>query len=229
MSSNFYITLKIILYCIISIMNIGSLIKVFFIFNWKMFFYLTIINTFIITIYLISSVYIDIMTHFVEKTVPTLSFWRDYYFKFAFIISQVVFLGYWSLCLLGKNFMPLGGTTELIIFMIYIHGVVCEIMVLDVFISNHNYIENTIIDVIIISIVMATYILMQLISKYFLDFNVYPYLKLFSSIQLIIFYLLSYMISLNLYQLYISLIKCKNGNKRKNLDFDNCYLRSIIQ
>ena len=227
MSSNFYLLLKIILYCIISILNIGSLIKVFFILNWKILFFLTIINAFITTIYLIASIYLDIMVHFIKKPVQNFSFWRDQYFKFAFVISQFVFFGYWSLCLLGNNFMPIGDTTEKIILTIYAHGVVCELMILDLFISDHNYEENTSKDIIIISIIMFTYISMQVISKHFLDFNVYPYLKLLSGIQLAIFYLLSYLLSLNLYQLYLYLLKLKNRNIRKYLNSDDEYLTRV--
>ena len=210
------------MYGIISILNIALLILISTWISWRIFFFLTMINILSTTIYYIASIFIDVMTHFLKKSIGkiTLSFWRDQYFKFSFLVSQSVFFLFWSLLILGPNFMEIKYTTESIILNFYLHGVACQIVLLDLYISDHTHHENISKDILIMSIIMVTYVSIQLFSQYILNFNIYAYQNTFSLIQLIIFYLISYYIFLNLYQLYVYLIKRKNGKIRKDLPSD---------
>lgn len=201
--------LKIIFYSGLTIINVILLIIAIYILNWRAIFFLTLINLVSTTVYLIMSNYFDFTLYYRKKQIndKTLRFWRDIYFKYSYILSQIVFVLFWMLSILGENFMILGETVFQVIASIYAHGIICQIMTLDLFITEHRHSNDQVkVDIIIFVILLFIYTVMQIISKYAIGFNIYPFLELLNLSQLSIFYILTYFISLNIYQLYIHLV-----------------------
>jgi hypothetical protein len=198
------------------------LIIISYFLTWKSIFFLTVINLVLTTVYLIVSNYFDITLHYLKKEVSDeiLRFWRDHYFKYAYIVSQVVFVIYWTLCFLGENFMILGENTFQIVGSFYAHGIICQVMTIDLYITDHKFSNDHVkVDVIIIVVMLIIYTTMQLISKYVIGINIYPFLEILNLSQLSILYILTYFISFNIYQLYIHLVTNKNKHKIVNNNY----------
>ncbi len=214
--------LKIIFYSALTLINMILLIIIAYFLSWKAIFFLTVINMVITTVYLIASNYFDITLHFLKKGVndEILRFWRDYYFKYAYIISQVVFVLFWTLCFLGENFMIVGESTLQIVGSFYAHGIICHVMTLDLYITEHKFSNDQVkVDVIIIFVLLLIYTTMQLISKYVIGINIYPFLEILNLSQLSILYILTFFISFNIYQLYIHLVTNKTTHRFPNNNY----------
>jgi len=202
----------------IEFMNLFCLVSSLAAVTWAAFFYLTVINLTVTTVYLTAIMYLEFASiRSLEVSQKAVEFWKDHYFKYAFVLSELVFCLFWGLVLLGDNFMTWPHSILSKLITIYVHGIICMLMLLEVFITPHKYNEShKTRDLVIIVVCLVSYILIQIVATEVVKYIIYPYLKWISGMQLTVMNLLITWLTLNLYQFYIYLLKYKNQNQNQN-------------
>ena len=145
------------------------------------------------------------------------NFFKNFYSRISFTFSYSITLLYWILYFLGNNFLIVREGFIPYCFHIYMHGIYTLILLIELFINNHDYNPSNSKDYFIISLIFFLYIINASFAKYFFDFCPYAFMEKASFGQLIISSLIMYMIVLNCYQIHILLLKVKNEKiNRKN-------------
>ena len=165
--------------------------------TWELLFYLTFWSLWIDQFYITSITICDIVSYFnITNFDKYNSFIRNTFIRIAIPYAiSVVFL-YWMLILLGNEFQPISKGFS-IISSIFLHGLVCFFVLLDAFWSEHLYIKNYLFDILIISIIYFSYILLLGIGKYILYFDTYDFMILCNERQIAFAAIIIYVIILD--------------------------------
>jgi len=212
---------QIIIYSIISLINLGIFIGClihYYPYIFKYFCYLTLINLTLSTIYLVARVYIELS----ERNGNTIKeeikhFWHHHYYKYNFITSFSIMIVYWVLCSLGDDIMFPGDTWEYLAISIYLHGILCIVIFADLFIGDHKHTDNHKFDFFLIGGFLLVYYVLLYFCKYWIEFMVYPFLIIMNFQQILVLFVMITLINFNVHQLYHFLLDKKHKKIENNL------------
>jgi hypothetical protein len=223
---------KIFIFSTFSLINIGFISGSFYTFSphiWKYFCYLSLINLTISTIYLATRLYFEVMDYKQKPTSPKIrNFWYHHYYKYNFILSLSIIIVYWTLCALGKEIMIIGNSWEYIITSVYLQGILCILIVADIFFDDRKATENHKFDYWLIWISLFIYHSALYLCKYFFDYAVYPFLNIMNIRHIIVLFIFTGLVSFNIHQLYHCLLNRKSKIKEavtsnyKDIEPANC-------
>jgi len=203
---------KLLLYIVFVSINTFILVSSFLYANhpWKMLFFLTVLNLITITYYFYSMIYYIIKSKIQKKVLEEYEdnlyflFIRDTFFKYNFVYAMVVFTFFWTLMLLGPTFMAYENNLATHLFMIYLHGVVLLVLIIDLIFSKHSVVYiNKKSDIIILVGLGFMYSILQLISKYIIKWNAYPFMENLDLKQILVMDFAVFILLINFYQIYI--------------------------
>ena len=223
---------KIFIFSTFSLINVGFISGCFYTYSadsWKYFFNLSLINLTMSSIYLLMRLYFEIMDYLQKPTCPkNRNFWYHHYYKYNFILSFSLLIVFWILCALGKEVMTPGDSWEYIAISIYLQGILCILIVCDVFLNKRKPSENQKIDYIIIGTSLFFYHLALYLFKYFFDFTVYPFLNIMNLRHLLVLFIITGLINFNIHQFYHYLIDSKTkinevlSTNYKDIGYTDC-------
>ena len=208
-----------IIYGLNSLIALGSLALIFF--HTKLIFLLLSIWVYYMnSLYLCINLICDFNLYINKSTkLEKLNKWnRNTYSQICNTFTYFVFILFWSLFLLGKDFKEYGhyglmGT----LINLYIQFLITVFCILDIIIHEHKKISFKIKNFIIIIIIFTLYMVVCVIGKYVLRFSPYAFIKKGNIKQLIVAMFIFYIILYNCYCFHIWLIN-KFNNDNNSID-----------
>ena len=143
---------------------------------------------------------------------------RNTYSQICNTFTYLVFILFWSLILLGKDFMNFGKFNLFgIIINVYLHFLITVFCIIDIIIQEHNKITFKSKNFVIIIIIFTLYMILCVIGKYILDFCPYTFIENGNIKQLIVAMFIFYIIVYNCYCFHIWIIN-KFNNDRNSIN-----------
>ena len=182
--------------------------------------FITICTYYMNSIYLCINLICD-LNLYIKKSdkLEKLNDWnRNTYSQICNTLSYFVFILFWSLFLLGKDFMRFRKfkLLEHIIYM-YLHFLITVFCIIDIIIQERNKITFKRKNFIIIIIIFTLYMILCVIGKYILDFCPYTFVENGNIKQLIVAMFFFYIIVYNCYCFQIWIIN-KFNNDRNSIN-----------
>ena len=204
---------KFILICCLYTFN--SLIFSLFIFNLKLvhFYFYTTWGLWAVSIYLIIVLICDISFYcFNSNYFDSLEkIMRNTIYKYIMSVSISIIILFWTLTLLGTDFMQKPKNKMENIFNYYLHGLNTIFGLLDLLLMPHENQEKNFFDFLIISIIYWIYMIVCCFAKYYANFNCYQFLVNATFVQLLSASFIMYIVVLNSYQIFMFLLQLKNN------------------
>ena len=140
---------------------------------------------------------------------------RNIYSQICNTFTYLVFILFWSLILLGKDFMNFGKFNLFgIIINIYLHFLISVFCIIDIIIHEHNKISFKRKNFVIIFIIFTLYMILCALGKYVFNIYSYRFVRNGNLKQLLVAMFIFYIIIYNCYYFHIWLIN--KFNKEKN-------------
>ena len=136
---------------------------------------------------------------------------RNTIYKYIMSVSISIIILFWTLTLLGTDFMQKPKNKMENIFNYYLHGLNTIFGLLDLLLMPHENQEKNFFDFLIISIIYWIYMIVCCFAKYYANFNCYQFLVNATFIQLLSASFIMYIVVLNSYQIFMFLLKLKNN------------------
>ena len=137
---------------------------------------------------------------------------RNIYSQICNTFTYLVFILFWSLILLGKDFMNFGKFNLFgIIINIYLHFLISVFCIIDIIIHEHNKISFKRKNFVIIFIIFTLYMILCVLGKYVFKFCPYTFIENGNLKQLLVAMFFFYIIIYNCYCFHIWLINKFNN------------------
>lgn len=204
---------RIVLYSIFSLINVTILIILLLRDNAKMLpFFLTLhsfwSNCFYFIVCLILEIRAEWKNVYSEKFLP---FMQNTYFKFSFTLSCFITINYYIYVLLGSNFIKVPNNFVGLFFSVFLHGGEFIFVLIEFYMSSHCFIPSYGKDILILKIYFTFYFLLSIIAMNSQIFA-YEFMKVTTTTQNMVIYLISIILLFNYYMFYQWLTHRKNKN-----------------
>ena len=196
----------------------------------KLYYYLTFWALWANTLYIFMITLCDCVLFFFNKSTleKVNSFFRNTYSRFSFPFSYAVAFLYWSLLSLGPSFLYARPGVLSFIFHFYFHGGNTLILLLDLYMNEHENKPYNLTEIVIISVFFWLYGIVACYAKYYDGINPYAFMQKAEIRQLIVAAIIFYIILLNAYQVHLYLLRKKADSKEKKSK-DNTKMIEIEQ
>ena len=192
--------------------------------QWRFFFFLSAWSYLLTIYYIISVTIIDLISLISNKFFTFYNnFIRNYFIRICIPFGITSAFVYWELVLLGKNFQHIGHDSYDVAESIFLNGIVQFFLLFDMFASHHIYKHHRINDILILTIILASYYLLICLGKYLDIFEPYDFMERSDVRQIIGVGIIVYVLLLNGYIVFDLLALClfEKENKKKKISIIN--------
>ena len=217
---------KVISLIFINVFNIICLIITIIYGGRKRYFFLTFLTFWANSFYLFGICICDINLFFrnSEELEIINNFLRIKYFRYSCTFSITVVILYWNLVFLGNNFIYVKSGAIQFFFHCYLHGINTIFLLIDMFINEHEFIDKSSFDCLILSILYLIYTIIIFYAKYISKFSPYAFMKDASFSQLVVSDFIMYVSLLDCYQIFIWLLEFSSKKNKTSDDNTNTLL-----
>lgn len=204
---------RILLYSLFCFINF--LILLFLILRenaYKLPFFLTLhsfwSNCFYFTTCLILEIRAEWKNIYSENFLP---FMQNTYFKYSFTYTCFITVNFYLCVLLGSNFMKLPDSPVGLFFTVFLHGGEFVFVLIEFYITQHFFVPSYAKDIAVIKVYFTSYFFFSLLAMNSQIFA-YEFMKITSTTQNIVIYVISFILLGNYYMFYQWLTHRKNMN-----------------